>query len=261
MKIQVTNITSDQIFLNNLGLNISSDSTIDISEYADISKIFDCDELKSNIFDDNLRVLYDSTTLSKNDSIDHLTMQTKYCSNCNDAPTDSEVYVRKDGQQCKLFNEMDIQGNYILSIYLNKDYISSSFKQNNINNCYIDFNNETYYDYNSISGKIKILKTGKYYFSYNLLIHNLTNEKNICYIQLLHNNNVVNGSLLTCYLEKIKYNIRNLRKKKSEYTSNTVKDAIPIDCNENDEFYIQIKSLKSCKIDLRGTKFIINKIG
>jgi len=93
-----------------------------------------------------------------------------------------------------------------------------------------------------------------------MLVYNLLNEKNICYTQIKQNNNIINGTLLTCYLEKVKYNIRNIRNKE-KYTCGTIKDSLPICCNANDELYLQIKSIKSCKIDLRGTKFIINKIG
>lgn len=262
MKIQVTNITSEDIYLDNLGLKISSDSTIDISEYADVTKIFDCDELKQEITNDNLLVLYDSTILSKIDSIDHLTIQTKYNNSYNDAPLDLDAYVRKNKQQKKLKEEIGIQNDYILYGYLNSNYILSSSKQNNLNKCTVStaFNNNEYFNYDTKTGKITILKSGKYFFSYNLLIYNLINEKNICYSQILHNNNTVNGSLLTCYLEKIKYNVRN-RINKDEYMCNTIKDSMPILCNDNDEIIIQVKSNKSCKIDSRGTKFIINKIG
>jgi hypothetical protein len=74
---------------------------------------------------------------------------------------------------------------------------------------------------------------------------------------VLNNNNIINGSLMACYLEKVKWNIYN----KGEYPCNTIKDFIPILLKNDDEISIQVKSKKSSKIDPRGTKFIISKIG
>lgn len=263
MDIYLINITDNDIFLENLGCTISVDNTVDISEHSDISKIFDCDELKEKINNDNLRIFHDGTVLTKSNSIDYLTLQTKQDINNMDAPADYVSYVRKNNQQKNLKNEIEIQTNYILYGYLENDYILSSAKQNNLNNQSIDniFSNNECFNYNSETGTITILKEGKYYLNYNLLIYNLNNENNSCYSQILYNNSLLNGSLLFCYLEKIKYNYQNINKKINDYSCNIIKDIMPIMCNTNDEITIQIKAEKSCKIDSQGTKFIINRIG
>jgi hypothetical protein len=96
MNIFLVNITFGDIFLNSLGFTISTDATVDISEYSDISKIFDCDELKQEINNDHLRIFHDGTILTKIDSINYLTLQTKYDINNNDVPFDFNSYVRKN---------------------------------------------------------------------------------------------------------------------------------------------------------------------
>jgi hypothetical protein len=139
--------------------------------------------------------------------------------------------------------------------------VSASFKYNNINSFETDFDNTSYYEYVSAIGKIKILQAGKYHLVYTLLIYNLSNEKNSCSAQVIRNGSTINGSVVSCYLNKTEYNVTNMKKSLRIDSCSTLEDSLYLNCNENDEISLQFKSYKSCKIDHTGTKFSLTLIG
>jgi hypothetical protein len=85
LNIFIKNVHFDDIFLEDFGLNISSDSIIDLSDFASIFDIYDSPELKAHVYNNKIKIVTDGTICNIIDSINNLTLLSKQdyiCATC-----------------------------------------------------------------------------------------------------------------------------------------------------------------------------------